>query len=161
MPKNKKVGTKKQRKEYTRYRDIINKRLKRLKAAGYENDPIYYQNTRLLKKLRDITRENELLMRIHDMKKFIYDTSSKVTDYREERKKQISAIDYLVLPGGAGTEKQQTMVLQFREDMSAATAENIKYILTYPFVTRAKYEERLREIREDFATWQRERGYIR
>lgn len=161
MPKNKKVGTKKQRKEYTRYRDIINKRLRRLKAAGYENDPVYYQNTRLLKKLRDITRENELLMRIHDMKVFIYDSPSKVTDYRVEREKQISAIDFLLMVGGAQTDQQKTWVIQFRVDMNAKTAENINYVLTYPYITKARYEQRVHEIREDFVEWQRERGYIR
>ena len=159
MPKNKKIGTAQQRKDYTHYRDIIRKRLKRLELSGYAEEPLYYQNLRLLKKLRDIERESQLKMLLRDMKAFIFDMPSTVNQYREERKRQISAIDFLLIPGGAVTKEQETRVLQFRVDMSAKTAEDIKYVLTYPYISREIQTERIQQIREDFAKWQRERGY--
>ena len=59
------------RKEYTRLRDISQKRLKRLAAAGYTDTEIYQRNYKHYPKLKDIKSKSELAQRLSDLSRFV------------------------------------------------------------------------------------------
>ena len=60
------------RKEYSRLRDIQQKRIKRLKSAGYDDIKAYKMNANHYPKLKDIKSNQELSQRLSDLARFIY-----------------------------------------------------------------------------------------
>lgn len=80
------------RKEYTRLRDISQKRLKRLKAAGYANTEVYKRNVKHYKKLKDIKTKSELAGRLSDLSRFIEAEASTVTGIKEWRAKTLATL---------------------------------------------------------------------
>ena len=80
------------RKEYTRLRDISQKRLKRLKAAGYENTEVYRKNVNHYPKLKDIKTKSELAQRLSDLSRFIAAETSTVSGMKSRTEKSISTL---------------------------------------------------------------------
>ena len=80
------------RKEYTRLRDISQKRLKRLAAAGYSEDQIYKQNVNKFKELKDIKSQGELAQRLSDLSRFISYKGSTVAGQKAIMKKSLSTL---------------------------------------------------------------------
>lgn len=80
------------RKEYTRLRDISQKRLKRLKAAGFAGTQTYKRNYKHYPVLKKIKTDEELAARLTDLAFFIMNPSSKV---RKARARMIKSIDTL------------------------------------------------------------------
>ena len=85
------------RKEYTRLRDIAQKRLKRLEKAGLTNTAIYQSNYKRFKKLKDIKSNSELASRLSDLARFIRDprsTKKKLFEIRDKSLKTLHSHGY-------------------------------------------------------------------
>lgn len=80
------------RKEYTRLRDISQKRLKRLKAEGLDDTQAYLRNYRHYPKLKDIKSDSELAARLSDLARFITAKGSTVSGQKDIMKKSISTL---------------------------------------------------------------------
>lgn len=80
------------RKEYTRLRDIAQKRLKRLKAAGLDNTQAYLRNYKHYLKLKDIKSDSELAARLSDLSRFIIAKGSTVSGQKDIMKKSLNTL---------------------------------------------------------------------
>lgn len=80
------------RKEYTRLRDISQKRLKRLKAAGLADTQAYLRNYKHYPKLKDIKSDSELAARLSDLARFITAKGSTVSGQKDIMKKSLSTL---------------------------------------------------------------------
>lgn len=80
------------RKEYTRLRDIAQKRLKRLKAAGLDDTQAYLRNYKHYPKLKDIKSDSELAARLSDLARFITAKGSTVSGQKDIMKKSLSTL---------------------------------------------------------------------
>ena len=78
--------------EYTRLRDIAQKRLKRLKKAGFDETQLYKQNVKRFKKLKQIKSKSELSSRLSDLARFIRDPRGIVKRAKEIRDKSLSTL---------------------------------------------------------------------
>ena len=77
------------RKEYTRLRDIAQKRLKRFEASGLTNTQAYRKNVKHYPLLKDIKSDYELAGRLSDLERFISAKAGSVSGQRAIRKKSI------------------------------------------------------------------------
>lgn len=80
------------RKEYTRLRDIAQKRLKRLKAAGLDDTQAYLKNYKHYPKLKDIKSDAELASRLSDLSRFITAKGSTVSGQKDIMKKSLTTL---------------------------------------------------------------------
>lgn len=80
------------RKEYTRLRDISQKRLKRLAAAGYANTDVYQKNVHHYPKLKDIKTKSELAQRLSDLSRFVGSTQSTVKGLKAREQKTLESL---------------------------------------------------------------------
>ena len=80
------------RKEYTRLRDISQKRLKRLAAAGYSNTEVYQRNVYHYPKLKDIKTKSELAQRLSDLSRFVGSTQSTVKGLKAREQKTLESL---------------------------------------------------------------------
>lgn len=80
------------RKEYTRLRDISQKRLKRLAAAGYTNTDVYQKNVNHYPKLKDIKTKSELAQRLSDLSRFVGSSQSIVTGIKAREQKILETL---------------------------------------------------------------------
>ena len=80
------------RKEYTRLRDIAQKRLKRFEAAGLINTQAYRKNVKHYPLLKDIKSDYELAGRLSDLERFISAKAGSVSGQKEIRKKSIATL---------------------------------------------------------------------
>lgn len=80
------------RKEYTRLRDISQKRLKRLAAAGYTNTEVYQRNVKHYPKLKDIKSKSELAQRLSDLSRFVGSSQSTVKGIRSRDQKTLQSL---------------------------------------------------------------------
>ena len=80
------------RKEYTRLRDVAQKRLKRLKAAGYEDTEGYKRNVVHYPKLKDVKTKSELAQRLSDLSRFIRSELSTVSGIKERERKTLESL---------------------------------------------------------------------
>ena len=80
------------RKEYTRLRDISQKRLKRFEAAGLTETQAYRKNVKHYPLLKDIKSNYELAGRLSDLERFITAKAGSVSGQREIRKKSIATL---------------------------------------------------------------------
>lgn len=80
------------RKEYTRLRDISQKRLKRLKAAGLDDTQAYLKNYRHYPKLKDIKSDSELASRLSDLARFITAKGSTISGQKDIMRKSLTTL---------------------------------------------------------------------
>ena len=80
------------RKEYTRLRDIAQKRLKRLKAAGYINTDVYQKNYKHYPLLKNIKSRSELAQRLSDLSRFIASSRSTVSGIKDARTQSLKTL---------------------------------------------------------------------
>lgn len=80
------------RKEYTRLRDISQKRLKRLAAAGYTNTDVYQKNVLHYPKLKAIKTKSELAQRLSDLSRFVGSTQSTVKGIKAREQKILESL---------------------------------------------------------------------
>lgn len=80
------------RKEYTRLRDISQKRLKRLAAAGYTDTEVYQRNYKHYPKLKDIKSKSELAQRLSDLSRFVGSSQSTVKGIKERNKQTLDTL---------------------------------------------------------------------
>jgi len=81
------------RKEYTRLRDISQKRLKRLAEAGYTDTEVYQRNYNHYPKLKDIKSKSELAQRLSDLSRFVGSSQSTVKGIKERNKKTLEQLE--------------------------------------------------------------------
>lgn len=86
------LGEKELRKEYSRLRDIAQKRLQRLSEGGYETSVAYRMNRDRYKKLRDIRSTGELVERLSDLSRFIEARSSSVTGQKGIERDRLASL---------------------------------------------------------------------
>ena len=80
------------RKEYTRLRDIAQKRLRRFEATGLTKSQAYKKNVKHYPLLKDIKSDYELAGRLSDLERFITAKAGSVSGQREIRKKSIATL---------------------------------------------------------------------
>ena len=80
------------RKEYTRLRDIAEKRLKTMKKSEFRTSIAYQLNANKYKKLRNMRSEKEMISLLSDLSKFVSARSSKVTGQRAIIKDRLSTL---------------------------------------------------------------------
>lgn len=80
------------RKEYTRLRDISQKRLKRLAKAGYTDTEVYKRNVNHYPKLKDIKTKHELAARLSDLSRFVASAQSTVSGIKEKERKSLESL---------------------------------------------------------------------
>lgn len=80
------------RKEYTRLRDISQKRLKRLAAAGYTDTEAYKKNVKHYPKLASIKTKSELAQRLSDLSRFVGSSQSTVRGIKERERKVLEKL---------------------------------------------------------------------
>ena len=80
------------RKEYTRLRDIAQKRLKRLAAAGYKNAEVYQRNYKHYPLLKNIKSSSELAQRLSDLSRFIESRRSTVKGIKDTRNQALRTL---------------------------------------------------------------------
>lgn len=80
------------RKEYTRLRDISQKRLKRMGKTQWARTQTYKKNVNHYKKLKDIKSDYELAGRLSDLARFIVSKYSSVAKQKEIMKKSLATL---------------------------------------------------------------------
>lgn len=80
------------RKEYTRLRDISQKRLKRLEKAGFSDTEAYKRNINHYPKLKDIKTKHELAARLSDLSRFVASSMSTVSGIKERERKSLESL---------------------------------------------------------------------
>lgn len=80
------------RKEYTRLRDISQKRLKRLVAAGYTETEVYKRNVNHYPTLKNIKSKSELAQRLSDLSRFISSDQSTVSGIKSREKRSLDTL---------------------------------------------------------------------
>lgn len=150
-----KIGDlKKVRKEYTRLRDIAQKRLKRLEAADMGDTQAYLKNVHHYPKLKDIKTKYELAGRLSDLSRFIKAEASTVSGQRQIRAKTINTLhehgydfvnDTNIVDFGRFMEEYRKQKL---EDMGYDSGDAAE---TYSVVV--KHELDPEEVKKDFEFW--------
>lgn len=80
------------RKEYTRLRDISQKRLKRMGATMWADTQTYKRNVNHYPKLKDIQSTSELAARLSDLSRFIEAQTSTVSGMEAQMKKSLKTL---------------------------------------------------------------------
>lgn len=80
------------RKEYTRLRDITQKRLKRMEQAGYTKTKVYRMNVKHYPVLKDIKTTAELAQRLADLSRFVEAKRSTVSGLRKATSKALKTL---------------------------------------------------------------------
>ena len=80
------------RKEYTRLRDIAQKRLKRMGASMWAETQTYKRNVKHYPLLKDIKTEAELAARLSDLSRFIMTKTSTVSGMEVQMKKALKTL---------------------------------------------------------------------
>ena len=88
----KQEGSKEVRKEYTRLRDIAQKRLKRMGNSIWSDTQTYLRNVHHYPKLKDIKSESELAARLSDLSRFITAQTSTVSGMEAQMKKSLKTL---------------------------------------------------------------------
>lgn len=145
---------KKVRKEYTRLRDISQKRLKRLEAADMGDTQAYLKNVSHYPKLKDIKTKYELAGRLSDLSRFIKAEASTVSGQRQIRAKSIQTLhdhgydfvnDTNIVDFGRFMEEYRKQKL---EDMGYDSGDAAE---TYSVVV--KHDLDPEEVKKDFEFW--------
>lgn len=139
------------RKEYTRLRDISQKRLKRLAAAGYTDTEVYQRNYRHYPKLKDIKSKSELAQRLSDLSRFVASSQSTVKGIKEREKKVLETLhenDYDFVNEGNLKDFGEFMKLYRDEMMDSAGFDSGDAAELYSVIEKHKLDPE--KIAEDF-----------
>ena len=82
---------KEMRKQYTYFRDVAMKRLKRLGESEFADSQAYLKNIKQFKKLSQIETERELVTRLYTIQKFLRSKGSTISGQKAIRKKAVEA----------------------------------------------------------------------
>ena len=82
---------KEMRKQYTYFRDVAMKRLKRLGESEFADSQAYLKNIKQFKKLSQIETESELVTRLYTIQKFLRSKGSTISGQKAIRKKAVEA----------------------------------------------------------------------
>lgn len=80
------------RKEYTRLRDIAQKRLKRMGSTMWAETQTYKRNVNHYPKLKDIQSPSELAARLSDLSRYIEAQTSTVSGLEQQMKKSLKTL---------------------------------------------------------------------
>lgn len=141
------------RKEYTRLRDISQKRLKRMGKTKWANTNTYRANVNRFKKLKDIKSDYELAGRLSDLARFITSKFSTVSGQKEIMEKSLKTLkshgytfvnpeNYLEF--GEFMEQYRNQMLDMEYDSGDAAD-------TYGVVSKFKLDPT--QVEQDFRFW--------
>lgn len=80
------------RKEYTRLRDIAQKRLKRMGETMWADTQTYQRNVNHYPKLKDIQSQSELAARLSDLSRYIEAQTSTISGMEQQMKKSLKTL---------------------------------------------------------------------
>lgn len=80
------------RKEYTRLRDISQKRLKRMGKSMFKDTQMYKRNVHHYPLLKDIQSEAELAARLSDLSRFITSQTSTVSGMKKQMERSLATL---------------------------------------------------------------------
>ena len=149
-----KAGKEKEvRAEYTRLRDISQKRLKRLKAAGYEDTQLYKQNAKRFKELKDIKSQSELSRRLSDLSRFIDYKGSTVTGQKQIMKKSLKTLHThgYTFVNASNYKEFGLFMEEYRNNMLDMEYDSGEAADLFGVVTRRKIP--IDKVKEDFELW--------
>lgn len=147
------AGYKEIKKEYSRLRDIAQKRLKRLKAAGYTDLDVYQKNYKHYPLLKRIRSKSELAQRLSDLSRFIIAQRSTVSGIKAAQKKALktfkeSGYDFInesnVEEFGQYMEEYRDQLLDYEYDSGEAADA---------FRVAEKQKVPPEEVQKDFEWW--------
>ena len=147
------AGSKDVRKEYTRLRDIAQKRLKRMAAAGYGNTQMFKMNINKFPKLKDIGSPEELAQRLSELSRFVMAKESTISGMKSANQKRL---DTLLEHGDDFVTKENLMDFgEFMEEyrLQALDMEYDSGDAAEVFSMLEKHEISLDDVREDFEYW--------
>ena len=102
------------RREYSRLRDVAQKRLKRLGASEFRDTAAFRYNESRFIPTREISDKDELSHLLSDISKFLTASTSTVTGQKEYRRKSVESLQEGGLKSiNEGNFKQMTDVLQW------------------------------------------------
>lgn len=150
------------RKEYTRLRDISQKRLKRMGSSKFAESQTYKQNVSHYPKLADIKTPEELAYRLSDLARFIKSPMSTISGQKSQMQKAIdtlhSTVDKDGNPKEAYTFINEDNYLAFTEFMDEWRAQHLDELYDSgeaadAFAVLDKHEIKADQIQEDFEYW--------
>ena len=152
VSKLKKRDIKEVRKEYSRLRQIAEKRLKRFEGTDWEHAKTYQKNVGKFKKLKDIKDERELRYALIELSEFILNPLSLIKEQQERKAHFIEKMN----------EKYEGLVTDenywdFMDFMDAMRQAGIKYMydserfLEYFEEKKGKFD--IDSLKEEFEAW--------
>ena len=150
------------RKEYTRLRDISQKRLKRMGSSRFSESQTYKMNVAHYPKLKDIKTPEELAYRLSDLSRFIESPLSTITGQKSQMQKSLatlhSTVDKDGNPKEAFTFVNEDNYMAFTEFMDEWRAQHLDELYDSgeaadAFAVLDKHEIKADQIKEDFEYW--------
>ena len=150
------------RKEYTKLRDISQKRLKRMGQSEFARSQTYMMNVGHFPKLADIKTPQELAYRLSELSRFIESPMSTITGQKTAMQKAIatlhSSVDKYGAPKEAFTFVNEDNYLDFAEFMQEWRDQHLDEIYdsgeaAETFSVLEKHEITADQVREDFEYW--------
>lgn len=88
-----KMSERELRKEYTKMRDIAQKRLKRMSQSGFKDSLTYRQNAGRFPKLAELSNKSQIAAAAADLKTFINNKLSTITGLKNQQKKTLKSLE--------------------------------------------------------------------
>ena len=157
-----KAATAAVRKEYTRLRDIAQKRLKRLGSSKFAESQTYKMNVSHYPKLRDIKTPEELAYRLSDLSRFIESPLSTVTGQKSQMQKALATLHSTVDKDGYPKEAylfvNEDNFIAFTEFMDEWRSQHLDGLYDSgeaadAFAVMDKHGISASQIQEDFEFW--------
>ena len=135
------------RKEYTRLRDISQKRLKRLAASEFSDSEAYKYNVDRFKKIKDIKSDAELRILLSDLSRFVNAESSTIKGQWAILARRVESmqknIPGLIIPSDP---KEQLQWFKFMDWMVEKKGVDIKYHVSAGAQRALAYDEKVKEL---------------
>lgn len=141
------IATPELRKEYTRLRDIAQKRIKRLGQSYFKNSEAYKYNEDRFKLLKDIKTDHELRMLLSDLSKFVNSPSSTIRGQWDLVNRRIEGIKRK-LPGIIIPDNTHDRLLWFKfmDYMIDKHGVDIKYHVSAATQRAIAYDEQVKDL---------------
>ena len=136
------------RKEYTRLRDISQKRLKRLADSPFYDSEAYKYNAERFKKIKDIEDETELRTLLADLSKFVNRESSTIKGQYAIMARRAESLQQKVpdLDFESMTPKEQLAIFDFMDWMVDKYGIKILYHVSQGAQRALSYDEKIKEM---------------
>lgn len=136
------------KKEYTRLRDIAQKRLKRLADSPFSESEAYKYNVDRFKKIKDIEDETELRTLLADLSKFVNKEASTIKGQYAIMARRAESLQQKVpdLDFGSMSPKEQMSLFKFMEWMVNKYGISAIYHISQGEQRALSYDEKIKEM---------------